>query len=567
MTWHNSGLWSFGLFLFLLLLVVIVSSHGQRLRRLRSLDRVTTGTGNAWTHLNRPLVILRLMLLLAASSGMTIAFLGPQWGYKELETRSKGLDIVMVVDVSRSMDAIDVSPSRILKVKQFIKDFLGEAKEDRIGLVAFAGSSFVQCPLTNDFEALKLFLDVLNTNLIPYQGSDLEGAIKTAVKSLKGVSPSAPEAPSDSQFLLLMSDGEFEDQDIKTAIKPALDGHVPILGLGFGTFSGGPIPERDGSYKKKSNGEVVITKLVESSLQSMTQETGGMYWSAASIGYNAHVVYQDGVVARGQDKEQAIRKGRIYNEMYQWPLSVALIALLLEWLLSDRRGRRLSHLGLLVSMVLWSFIDKPLFADEISDFKKYEELARQGKIEEAEKGFEALSKSQDPNMSMRSFYNLGTAKAMRQDFKGASESYKKALGLDPQDQMTKKNLEWVEKKLDQQKDQNQQQKDQQQKDQQQKDQQQKDQQQKDQQQQQQQKDQNQQLKDQSEQKQGDESAKDNKPAAAKDEQKAEKDKEKMSREEAERLMRMVPDDLGKFYRVPENMENQRAKTKDHGQDW
>jgi Ca-activated chloride channel family protein len=224
-----------------------------------------------------------LWSLLLAGGLIWLGAMGPRWGYRLVEPPSKGGDLMIVVDVSRSMDVRDVSPSRLSRAKQVIQDFLNMSSYGRVGLVAFAQGSFVQCPLTSDLNAVKMFLSVLDTNLIPSQGTNLANAVTTAVESLK----LASEGQDKTKSIWLISDGEDQGGSQEDVQKILRSNRVTLHGLSLGTSTGGPIPEPNGSFKKNEAGEIVFSRANPAFILKLTEAFGGVYldssWSISRL--------------------------------------------------------------------------------------------------------------------------------------------------------------------------------------------------------------------------------------------------------------------------------------------
>ena len=188
---------------------------------------------------------LRLVLLLAALAGVLAALAGPRWGATWEEARQRGLDIVVAVDTSRSMLARDAAPNRLEKAKLAAFDLMQQAKDDRLGLVAFAGSAFLQCPLTLDDEAFRQGIEALNVGIIPQGGTALSEAIHTALSAFE-------KGNGNHKVMVLFTDGEDHDEDAETlgAVKEAAEAGLRIFTVGVGTAAGELLLEADSSLIK-----------------------------------------------------------------------------------------------------------------------------------------------------------------------------------------------------------------------------------------------------------------------------------------------------------------------------
>ncbi|SVD54963.1 uncharacterized protein METZ01_LOCUS407817, partial [marine metagenome] len=212
------------------------------------------------------LIILGMVFVLVASTG-------PQIGTKLTELNRKGIDIFILIDTSISMNAVDVKPSRIDKAKYELRRLINKLEGDRVGLIAFAGSSHLHCPLTEDYSAARLFLNMMDTGLITTQGTDLSAAIQLALKHIK-------EDDNKYKLIILASDGEDHQGDAIEFAEQARDLGIIIHTLGVGTSAGGPIPIYDENgnrqeFKKNNIGQIVTTTLNEYTLNEISKLTGG----------------------------------------------------------------------------------------------------------------------------------------------------------------------------------------------------------------------------------------------------------------------------------------------------
>lgn len=264
---------------------------------------------------------------------LLIALIGPQWGFRWREIRRRGVDLVIALDVSKSMLAQDVKPSRLARAKLAIQELVPMLKGDRIGLVAFAGTSFVQCPLTVDYGAFLLTLDELDTNSIPRGGTAMTPAIRD---SLKVFASSAPE----SRALILMTDGENHEEDPLSAAKEAAKLGVKIFTVGIGTPEGELIPITDEqgnqTFLKDREGRTVKSRLEEGLLRQIALETGGGYVRATTTSFGLDLIYHDRIAQLHQQESEGTMKKQ-HELRFQWALAVALLLLVCEPLIGDRR--------------------------------------------------------------------------------------------------------------------------------------------------------------------------------------------------------------------------------------
>jgi Ca-activated chloride channel homolog len=274
-------------------------------------------------------------------SFVILALMRPQYGLKFEKIQRTGQDIFIVIDISRSMLAPDVKPNRFDRAKQEVLGLIENLEGDRIGLIAFAGDAYVQCPLTLDYSALRLFLDDLRVGSISTPGSDLPSAIKKARTAFKEIK-SAHE-----KLVIILSDGEsFENDPVKSAKVAKKDG-VRIFTVGIGTPNGEPIPILDDrgaqSYLHNKDGQVVLSKIDERILKRVAFETGGKYYLSTKDTFVLDEVYKDISQLEKQVLEEKLYQN--YKDRYQIVLFFALLFLLGDFLIPERGKRKKEWVG------------------------------------------------------------------------------------------------------------------------------------------------------------------------------------------------------------------------------
>ncbi len=286
-------------------------------------------------NISRSRQLLKASLQLAVVGLIVLALTRPQYGTKmELMTR-KGLDVVIAADVSLSMLAEDIKPNRMARAKQEMGRFVDNLSGDRIALVAFAGEAFLQCPLTTDYGAFKIFLDELGPELIATPGTSMGAALEMSIKAFD---------PQERKYrvVVLLTDGEDHTGSAEKAAQKAADQNIIIYTVGIGSRSGVPIPVKDAkgrvSYKTDSRGNVVTTRLDEVLLQKIAMATGGKYFHAAPGNFELNKVLEE-INAMEKRKLEGEHFTQ-FEERFQWPLALALFLLVGEMLLSDRRKRK-----------------------------------------------------------------------------------------------------------------------------------------------------------------------------------------------------------------------------------
>ena len=285
--------------------------------------------------------VWKMLLVLVATSLLLAALARPQFGTRLETIEREGQDVVVALDVSLSMLAEDIQPSRLAKAKHAISSLIDLLQGDRFGLVAFAGAAFVQCPLTLDYAAAKLFLDALDTSILPVQGTALEEAILKSLDMFTG-------EEKTHKVLVLITDGEGHQGDPVGAARKAAEQGVVIYTVGIGSLEGTPIPVRDErgrreGFKKDAGGNVVMTRLDQGTLQEIARETGGKYFRA-SPGERELIDIQAEIA--GMDKKRlSAQEFTQFDEQFQMFLALALVCLLVGWLLPERRRGHIAWSG------------------------------------------------------------------------------------------------------------------------------------------------------------------------------------------------------------------------------
>ena len=271
--------------------------------------------------------------LLLGLSFLFLALVRPQWGNRFETVKRKGVDLVVVLDTSLSMETQDVSPNRLEKGKHEIRALIDRLQGDRVGLVVFAGMSQVNCPLTIDQNAVKLFLEIIDTTAIPLPGTNIGEAIRTATRAF---------SPSERRYkvMILVTDGESLEGDPLEAAKEARKDGVVIYALGIGTTTGQPIPLHDDNghvtgYKKSEDGSVVVSRLDETSLANLASTAGGQYFHATPGEEEVEKIAT--LVSQMDRKEFQSRQYLTLVDRFQIPLGIALALIVLEMLVSEDR--------------------------------------------------------------------------------------------------------------------------------------------------------------------------------------------------------------------------------------
>ncbi|MDP3804046.1 MAG: VWA domain-containing protein [Candidatus Omnitrophota bacterium] len=293
---------------------------------------------------------LKTVLMTIAVFFAVFSLARPQWGFVWEETKRSGLDMLIAMDVSKSMLATDVKPNRLERSKFAVKDLVKKLNGDRIGLVAFAGAAFLQCPLTIDYNGFLLTLDDLSVGSIPRGGTSIAAAIKEAVdifsakggsamdSSMSGLGGKGPE--KKYKVLVIITDGEDFEGDSLGAAKEACNLGIKIYCVGVGTSEGELIPGT-GEYGQRGyltdkSGNVVKTKLNEDILKSIAISTGGSYVRATQAEFGLTLLY-DKSISRLEKRDIEAKMKKRYQERYQYFLGFAILLLAIESFISERK--------------------------------------------------------------------------------------------------------------------------------------------------------------------------------------------------------------------------------------
>ena len=275
-------------------------------------------------------VWVRLVLFSIGFFFFVIGLSRPQIGAKLKEHETKGAEIMIVLDVSNSMLAEDYSPNRLERAKLAISRLVDKLREDRIGLIVFAGNSFVQLPITTDYVSAKMFLNSITTGSVPVQGTAIGEAINTAMRSFSVQS-------EKSRAVIVITDGENHEDDPVAAASQAAEMGVRVYTIGVGSPEGKPIP-MDGELLKDKDGEIVVTRLDEKVLQDVAQAGNGVYVRAGNTEFGLNPIIEN--IERMEDEKYSSIVFEEYDEQFMYFLGIALFFFVLEMLIGDRRSGR-----------------------------------------------------------------------------------------------------------------------------------------------------------------------------------------------------------------------------------
>ena len=273
---------------------------------------------------------VKVVLFSLAFAFFAIGLARPRTGAKLAERNTKGAEIIVALDVSNSMLAQDYSPNRLERAKLSIARLTERLQEDRIGLVIFAGTSFVQLPVTTDYVSAKMFLGNIDTGSIPVQGTAIGDAIRLSIKSFSAQS-------EKSRVIVVISDGENHEDDAVGAAKQAAELGIKVYTIGVGSAEGQPIP-MDGELLKDKEGNIVVTKLNEQMLRDIARAGGGAYIHAGGEEFGLNPIIQD--IRRMEDEEFGSVVFEEYDEQYMYFFGIALLLFVIEMILGERKPRR-----------------------------------------------------------------------------------------------------------------------------------------------------------------------------------------------------------------------------------
>ena len=254
----------------------------------------------------------------------------PQIGAKLKEHETKGAEIMIVLDVSNSMLAEDYSPNRLERAKLAISRLVDKLRDDRIGLIVFAGNSFVQLPITTDYVSAKMFLNTITTESVPIQGTAIGDAVNTALRSFSAQS-------EKSRAIIVITDGENHEDDPVAAAAQAAEMGVRVFTIGVGSPEGKPIP-MNGELLKDRDGNIVVTRLDETVLQDVAKAGDGVYVRAGNSEFGLNPIIDD--IRRMEDEKYSSIVFEEFDEQFMYFMGIALFFFVLEMLIGDRKSKR-----------------------------------------------------------------------------------------------------------------------------------------------------------------------------------------------------------------------------------
>ncbi|MHC1704592.1 MAG: VWA domain-containing protein [Tenuifilaceae bacterium] len=283
----------------------------------------------------------KIIIFTTAVLFVVLGLAGPQFGSKLTEVKRKGIELIILLDVSNSMMAEDIQPNRLERAKQAISRLVDKLVDDRLGLIVFAGDAYVQLPITNDYISAKMFLSTINPGIVPKQGTAIGTAINLATNSF------SPQSET-SKVIVVLSDGENHEDDPVEAAKKAAEQGIYVYAIGIGSPQGAPIPtsttETQPSFWKDKDGNVVVTKLDEETLSKMAVAGNGKYIRATNMQLGLIPLFDE--INKMQKTEIKDKIYSEYDDQFQYLFGVALLLLLLEFIILERKNKWLIKLNL-----------------------------------------------------------------------------------------------------------------------------------------------------------------------------------------------------------------------------
>lgn len=285
--------------------------------------------------------VLKLILVLIAIASLSVALVDPKIGTRLETVKRKGVDIVFALDVSKSMLAEDIVPSRMEKAKQLVSRTLDKLVSDRVGIIIYAARAYPQLPITTDYGAARLFLKNVNTDLIPSQGTALADAIDLATEYYN-------DEDQKNRVLILLTDGEDHENGYLDAAEEAKKAGIRIFTIGIGTEQGAPIPINqngyNAGYKKDRQGNVVVSKMHPDVLKKIADATNGEYINGANTRETVEKITD--ALGKMQKKDFESKVFAEHEDQFQWFLGLALLLLILDVFILERKTQWFKRLGL-----------------------------------------------------------------------------------------------------------------------------------------------------------------------------------------------------------------------------
>lgn len=284
--------------------------------------------------------LIKMVLLGVTLGALILALVNPKFGTRIETVKRQGVDIVFAIDVSKSMLAEDIAPSRMGKAKQLASQIINNLASDRIGIVGYAGSAFPMLPITTDYSMAKMYIQDMHTDMVSSMGTALSQAIEVGSNYF--------DDPNTSKVMILISDGEDHGDGISNAVAMAKEKGIKIITIGVGTPEGGQIPikqnGRIAGYKKDVDGSTVITKLNDETLKEIAQKTGGTFMYGSKTDEVLQLV--DQTLQKVEKTDFESQQIADFQSQFQWFIGLALLLLIIDSLVLERRTAWMKKLNL-----------------------------------------------------------------------------------------------------------------------------------------------------------------------------------------------------------------------------
>jgi len=377
----------------------------------------------------------RAAFILAGVLLLVPALAGPQYGFHWQQIEREGVDIVIALDCSRSMLSQDIAPTRLDRAKREIIDLLHMLEGDRVALVAFSGTAFLQCPLTLDYQSFDLFLNVLAPDYLPVGGTNLSAALDTAVSAFD------PQSAADKAVILITDGENTSRRDPMEAARAAQETGVKLYCIGVGAREGVPIPAAKGGFEKDAKGQIVLSRLDETTLSRMALATGGTYVRSVAGDMDLEAIYRQRIAVDLQAATVESGRKQVWADRFQWPLALA-VALLFIGLWLPLTPNKIARGTVVVLAAGLALAPGPAQAGHLQEgYKAYQK----GEYEQALKEF--IQGQLDSPDNPEVLYNLGNAYYQNGDYRAAREHYLQALNRLPADAENNSDLSALKAKL------------------------------------------------------------------------------------------------------------------------
>ncbi len=329
----------FGLVLIPIVWIIFLLARRNRQKAIKAFGELSV-IQQLMPHVSKSKSNWKFILISVGLAFLIIGGAGPQFGSKLEEVKREGIEIIIALDVSNSMLAEDIKPNRLERAKQAISRLVEKLQDDRIGLIVFAGDAYIQIPITSDYISAKMFLETINTDIVPKQGTAIGSAIELGIRSF------SPNTDA-SKVLVIITDGENHEDDAVKAAEAAAEKGISVYTIGMGSPNGSPIPVYSGSgksYRKDNQGNTVISKLDEETLSKVAIAGNGNYILASNSNVGLNKMFDE-----LKELETAEFDSKVYTEYedrFQYMIGFAFLLLLIEVFTTERKSRWLGNINL-----------------------------------------------------------------------------------------------------------------------------------------------------------------------------------------------------------------------------